>query len=97
MTNNERLRDSSVMMSSATPSEKILLLRVAAQICEWEHGDGWFVRQGQASRAMDQRSLNRFRIIDKLGLTTNASTGRAMFFRSSRPSSSNSRASRPCT
>jgi hypothetical protein len=35
----------SVIMSSLMPSEKILLLRVAAHISEGEDGDGMLVRQ----------------------------------------------------
>ena len=47
MTNSERLRDSSVMMSSAMPSEKILLLRIAAHVGERQHGDRRLVWQRQ--------------------------------------------------
>ena len=47
MTKRERLRESSAMMSSEMPSEKSLLLRMAAQVVECEHSNRWFVGQWQ--------------------------------------------------
>ena len=99
MTKSERMRDSSVMMSSAMPSEKYscsgspLMLVNASTAIDGLSGNG------KASPvSLHERPLDDFGVVTATsGRTTNASTGRAMFFRLSAPSSSNARSSRSRT
>ena len=45
MTKNAEMRESAVMMSSASAVDEVFLLWIAAHVLERHHGDGGFVRQ----------------------------------------------------
>ena len=85
MTNSERLRDSSVMMSSAMPSEKYscsgspLMLVNASTAIDGLSGSG----KASPVPCTSERSMDLPCVAS--GLSTKASTGRAMFFSLSAP------------
>ena len=98
MTNSERLRESSVMMSSAMPSEKYSCSGSPLKFANGSTAIDGLSGKGRLRLCHGPTIAQPISALSTaLGLTTNASTGRAMFFRLSAPSSSNARSSRPCT
>ena len=58
MTNSHLIRDSPVMISCDHPVGEILLLPIAAQVLEWQHGDRWPVsRHGGSGGAAGSASV----------------------------------------
>ena len=80
---------------------EISLFGVAAQIGKWQYRDRWLIRESEQGKALDLlcsgfppgSCASPFAAVSSR--TINASTGHAMFFRLSAPSSSNARRAAP--